>query len=165
MTDDHGGSPASGDDDDSATDAGPAAGDQPDAADDGDRVTDADLDELREKLAEVEELRDDVEELADDVDDRTVHRDQIEGDLRRYVRRRVRRGHATGWGPYLVLLYGTVMTIGSFYFLDGVWAILAMLVIWLSTLGLYALMVVVGLTVTLVGLPGRLRDALGDLRG
>ena len=114
--------------------------------------------------AEIEELRAEIDRLEDEIDDRTVHRETVESDLKRYVRRRVRRGHAHGWGPYLVLLYGTVMTLGAFYFLGGGWAILAMLVIWLSTLGLYALMLVVGLTLTLVGAPGRLLDRIRDWR-
>ncbi len=113
---------------------------------------------------EVERLRRRVEEFEADIEDRTVHRDDLEADLRRYVRRKLRRGHARGWGPYLVLLYGTVMTLGAFYFLQGVWAILAMLVVWLSTLGLYTLMVLVGWVGTILGLPGRLRDRVGDLR-
>jgi YihY family inner membrane protein len=128
---------------------GPSAADE-DA--DGDR--DEELAELRERLAEFEE----------DIDDRTVHREDIESDLKRYVRRRVRRGHARGWGPYLVLLYGTLMTLGAFYFLSGGWAVLAMLVIWLSTLGLYTLMLIVGVTFTAAGVPGRIRDAISEFR-
>ncbi|MFO7927988.1 YhjD/YihY/BrkB family envelope integrity protein [Natronomonas sp.] len=115
--------------------------------------------------ASAEELRDELEALYDELDrfedrieDRTIHREEIERDLKRYVRARLRRGKARGWGPYLVLLYGTAMTLGAFYFLSSGWAILAMLVIWLSTLGLYALMLVVGTTVTVAGLPGRLKD-------
>lgn len=114
--------------------------------------------------AEIEDLREEIERLEDEIDDRTVHRERVESDLRRYVRRRVRRGHAHGWGPYLVLLYGTTMTLGAFYFLGGGWAVLAMLVIWLSTLGLYALMLLVGVTFKLVGTPGRLLDRLRDRR-
>jgi len=113
---------------------------------------------------ELEALRDRIEEFEAEIDDRTVHREEIESDLKRYVRGRVRRGHATGWGPYLVLLYGTLMTLGAFYFLSGGWAVLAMLVVWLSTLGLYTLMVLVGVTATAVGLPGRLRDAISEFR-
>ncbi|MFC6952109.1 YhjD/YihY/BrkB family envelope integrity protein [Halorubellus litoreus] len=115
---------------------------------------------------EIEELRQELESFEDDVDDRTLHRDEIERDLKRYVRRRVRRGKARGWGPYLVLLYGTVMTLGVFYtpYLGDGWAIFAMIVIWLSTLGLYALMLLVGLGVNAVRAPGRLRDAIGDWR-
>ncbi|WP_246984617.1 YihY/virulence factor BrkB family protein [Halorientalis marina] len=114
---------------------------------------------------ELDALRDRIDEFESEIDDRTVHREEIESDLKRYVRRRVRRGHARGWGPYLVLLYGTVMTLGAFYFLGGGWAILAMLVIWLSVLGLYTLMVLVGVTVSAVGLPGRLRDWVQEFRG
>jgi len=113
---------------------------------------------------EVERLRRRVEQFEADIEDRTVHRDSLESDLRRYVRRRVRRGKARGWGPYLVLLYGTVMTLGAFVYLNGVWAVLAMLVVWLSTLGLYVLMLIVGLVATAVGLPGRAADRVRDLR-
>jgi len=116
---------------------------------------------LREEVAD---LRAELDEFREDVDDRTVDRDTVEGDMRRYVRQRVRRGHARGWGPYLVLLYGTAMTIGAFYFLSGGWAILAMFVVWLSTLGMYVLMVLVGAGLSLLGLPGRLRDRIGDWR-
>ncbi|WP_250137827.1 YihY/virulence factor BrkB family protein [Halorientalis salina] len=121
-------------------------------------------DESRDVSEELAALREDVSEFEDEIEDRTVHRDELESDLKRYVRVRVRRGHATGWGPYLVLLYGTVMTLGAFYFLGGGWAVLAMIVVWLSTLGLYVLMVLVGLGITAAGLPGRLRDAVHDFR-
>ena len=141
-------------------------GDAPDDGDDGVDVnaTATGSDEESDVEAELAELRSKLDEFEEDIDDRTVHREEIEHDLKRYVRRRVRRGHATGWGPYLVLLYGTAMTIGAFYFLDGGWAILAMLVIWLSTLGLYTLMVLVGLGITVAGLPGRLRAAVESFR-
>ncbi len=122
---------------------------------DGD-VSDAELHE------ELERLYDELDRFEERIDERTVHRETIERDLRRYVRTQVRRGKATGWGPYLVLLYGTAMTLGAFFFLGGGWAILAMVVIWLSTLGLYALMLVVGTSVSAVRLPGRLRDRFGD---
>lgn len=108
----------------------------------------ADDDELR---AELRDLRREVATLEERLEDRTVHREDIERDLRQYVRQRVRRGKARGWGPYLVLLYGTAMTIGAFVALGGGWAVLAMVVIWLSTLGLYTLMVLVGATVAAGG--------------
>lgn len=113
---------------------------------------------------EVERLRDRVETFEEDVERRTVDRDDLEGDLRRYVRRRMRRGHARGWGPYLVLLYGTAMTIGAFYFEDGGWAILAMFVVWTSTIGVFVLFVLFGTGLSLLGVPGRLRDAVGERR-
>lgn len=113
---------------------------------------------------DVAELRAEIDELESRIEERTLHRDDVERDLKRYVRKRVRRGHATGWGPYLVLLYGTAMTLGAFYFLSSGWAILAMFVIWLSTLGLYALMLLVGVTVNTVGLPGKLLDKVRDFR-
>jgi hypothetical protein len=140
-----------------ATDRGDA--DEPAEFDPGNRSPEEAR--LREEVAD---LRAELDEFRDDVEDRTVERDAVEGDLRRYVRRRVRRGHARGWGPYLVLLYGTGMTIGAFYYLSGGWAIAAMLVIWLSTLGLYTLMVLVGFGISILGLPGRLRDRIGDWR-
>lgn len=115
-------------------------------------------------VADVEALRSDVVAFADEVEDRIIKRDRLESELKRYVRKRQRRGHARGWGPYLVLLYGTAMTIGAFAFLDGGWAILAMVVVWLSTLGLYVLMVLVGLVGAAFGLPGRLRERVSDFR-
>ncbi|MDS0260376.1 YihY/virulence factor BrkB family protein [Haloarcula sp. S1CR25-12] len=114
---------------------------------------------------ELEKLREEFEEFRDDVEDRTLHRDDVESDLKQYVRRRMRRGHARGWGPYVVLLYGTIMTLGAFYYLRGLWAVLAMLVIWLSTLGLYVVMVVVGVGLQVTGLPGRALDRVRDWRG
>jgi len=123
----------------------------------GDRpneVTEEDLDTLRERIEEFEE----------EIEGRTVHREELERELKGYVRKRTRRGRARGWGPYLVLLYGTVMTVGAFYLLGGLVALSAMLIIWLSTLGLYALMVTVRLTAAALELPGRVGRALSALR-
>jgi YihY family inner membrane protein len=136
-------------------------GDRPDeAGSTGDRSSayDGDIE------AELDRLYDELDRFEERFEDGVVHREEIEEDLQRYVRGRMRRGKARGWGPYLVLLYGTAMTLGAFYFLAGGWAILAMLVVWLSTLGLYALMLLVGVGVGAVGLPGRLRDRLGAFR-
>ena len=113
---------------------------------------------------EVASLRSDLESLRNDLESRTVPRDEVEAALRRYVRRRLRRGHARGWGPYLVLLYGTVMTLGAFYFLSGGWAILAMVLIWLSTLGLYVLMLLVGVVLSAGGVPRRVVSAVRNWR-
>lgn len=109
-----------------------------------------------------DELAQELKELRTEIDDRTVHRAVIEDELRQYIRNKLRAGHARNWGPYLVLLYGTVMTISAFYFLSGGWAIAAMIVIWLSTLGLYVLMVLFGILLSMGSLPGRLRDRLPD---
>ncbi|MCF2206558.1 ribonuclease BN [Halobacterium salinarum] len=106
-----------------------------------------------------------VEALREDLDAKTVSRADLEAELKQYVRARQRRGKARGWGPYLVLLYGTVMTLGAFTSLSGGWAILAMIVVWLSTLGLYALMVVVGVGASALGAPGRLVDRVRSWRG
>ncbi len=116
-----------------------------------------DVGQLRDDLRA---LREDLGEFESDVEERTVQRERIEGELKAYVRRRMRRGHARGWGPYLVLLYGTIMTLGAFHFLRGGWAILAMLVVWLSTLGLYVLMILFGVGARVLGVPGRLREVL-----
>ncbi|MFQ3293599.1 MAG: membrane protein [Halobacteriales archaeon] len=123
---------------------------------------DGDVDEVE---TEFEDLEDQVDEFEDGIEDRTVHREEIERDLKRYVRKRVRRGYARGWGPYLVLLYGSAMTIGAFYFLQDSagFAILAMIVIWLSTLGLYTLMLIVGVVFNVLSLPGHARNAVGTL--
>ncbi|WP_458208236.1 YhjD/YihY/BrkB family envelope integrity protein [Haladaptatus sp. NG-SE-30] len=113
---------------------------------------------------DVERLRSEFEEFEHDVDERTVQKPELESELKRYVRKRMRRGHARGWGPYLVLLYGTIMTVGAFRYLEGGWAIAAMLVIWLSTLGLYTLMVLVGFGVSAVGAPARVGGRIRDWR-
>ncbi|MFB6154116.1 MAG: YihY/virulence factor BrkB family protein [Halodesulfurarchaeum sp.] len=115
-------------------------------------------------LPDITELARDVEAIRTRLEQRTVDRDDLEGDLRQYVRQRVRQNHARGWGPYLVLLYGTLMTIGAFYYLSGGWAILAMLVVWLSTLGLYTLMVLVGMGLGVASAPGRLAEWLRSRR-
>jgi len=139
----------------------------------GDRQTNAMADDGREPegAPDIEDLADRVDEVRADLDafeadvrDRTVDRPTLEAELKRYVRRRVRRGHARGWGPYLVLLYGTAMTLGAFFFLDGVWAVLAMVVLFLSTLGLYVLFVLVGVSLSVLGSPRRLYDAVRKRR-
>ena len=114
---------------------------------------------------ELRELRERLDAFETELEERTAARDDLERDLKRYVRRKRRSGKARGWGPYLVLLYGTAMTLAAFTQLSGGWAILAMLVIWLSTLGLYALMLLVGGGLSAIRLPGKLRDAIGDRRG
>ena len=120
-----------------------------------------DIVELRDELRE---LRADVESFEDDIESRTVEKPEVESELKQYVRKRMRRGHARGWGPYLVLLYGTVMTLGAFYWLRGGWAIFAMGVLWLSTLGLYVLMVIFGFGASALSLPGRISDRIGNFR-
>lgn len=112
----------------------------------------------------VAELRADLDAFESEIEDRTVDRPAVEAELKRYVRARMRRGHARGWGPYLVLLYGVVLALGAFYFLEGVWAILAMLVTFLSTLGLYAVFVAVGVGLNLLGIPGKTADFVRDRR-
>jgi membrane protein len=124
-------------------------------------------DDLREDVstveAAIEDLREEIDGVETEMEERTVHREEIETDLKGYVRKRIRRGHARGWGPYLVLLYGTAMTIAAFVYLSGGWAILAMLVIWLSTLGLYTLMVLFGLAFSAFSVPGRAMEAARSL--
>ena len=170
---DHGGSDASdhgGSDVSDHDDHGVADHDGPSIADhDGPSIADRDrtrdrVDDpavLREELAE---LRAELDRLEAGVEERTVPRETVESDLKRYVRRRMRRGKARGWGPYLVLLYGTAMTIAAYYFLSGGWAILAMFVIWTSTVGVYFLMVIVGTVLSALSIPGRLRDRFGEWR-
>ena len=143
--------------DDTATRAPPERSDERDRT--RDRADDPAV--LRE---EIERLREEIESLEAGVESRTVTREALERDLKRYVRRRVRRGHARGWGPYLVLGYGTAMTIAAYAYLSSGWAILAMFLIWTSTLGVYLLMLVFATAFTVVGLPGRLRDRLGEWR-
>jgi hypothetical protein len=122
----------------------------------------ADIADLEDRL---DEVRADLDAFESDVRERTVDRPALESELKRYVRRRVRSGRARGWGPYLVLLYGTVMTLGAFVYLRGVYAVLAMLVLFLSTLGLYVVFVAVGLGLGVLSVPGRAADAVRDRRG
>jgi hypothetical protein len=111
-------------------------------------------------LAELAEGVDNLRESVERLDDRTVEKPALEAELKRYVRRQTTRRRARGWGPYLVLLYGTVMTVAAFRFLDGWFAIGAMVILFLSTLGLYTLFVLVGLGLNLLGLPRRAVDEL-----
>lgn len=108
--------------------------------------------------AEVERLRAEFDEFEDDVERRTVDRPRLETELKTYVRKRMRRGHARGWGPYLVLLYGTVLTLGAFYWMNGIYAIAAMVILGLSTLGLYTLFVMVGVGLNALETPGKALD-------
>jgi membrane protein len=117
-----------------------------------------------EPAPDISELGREVERLRDELDEKTVSRSSLESELKAYVRKRQRAGKATGWGPYLVLLYGTVMTLGAFYWLSGGWAILAMIVVWLSTLGLYVQLVIFGLGLQATSVPGRLLDIVRDWR-
>ena len=153
-----------------AAGADPGDGDGVGAGASGDRTGDADRErpeaapDVTALAAEVRRLRAELDAFEADVEERTVERPRLEAELKRYVRRRLRRGHARGWGPYLVLLYGTAMVLGAFYFLRGGWAIAAMLIVLLSTLGLYTLFVLVGVGLGLVGTPGRALDYLRDRR-
>jgi len=113
---------------------------------------------------DITELARDLRAVQSRLDEKTVHRADLESDLKQYVGRRLRRGHARGWGPYLVLLYGTAMTLGAFYWLRGGWSILAMIVVWLSTLGLYVLMLLTGLGIGALSAPGRALDWLSSRR-
>jgi hypothetical protein len=70
----------------------------------------------------------------------------------------MRRGHARGWGPYLVLLYGTVLTLAALTSLQGIYAVGAIVVLGLSTLGLYTIFVVVGIGLNLIETPGKALD-------
>ncbi|MDZ7849708.1 MAG: YihY/virulence factor BrkB family protein [Halodesulfurarchaeum sp.] len=117
-----------------------------------------------EPAPDVGDLGREVDRLREDLDEKTVSRSDLEAELQAYVRKRQREGKATGWGPYLVLLYGTIMTLGAFYWLDGGWAILAMIVVWLSTLGLYVQLVLFGIGLQAASVPGRLIDIVRTFR-
>lgn len=145
-----------------------AMSESPDGTDTSDRTDERteprgapDIGELE---AEVERLRADLDDFETDVSDRTVEKPKLEAELKRYVRRRMRRGKARGWGPYLVLLYGTAMTIAGFVLLDDLLAVVAMVVIFLSTLGLYVLFVLFGIGLNVLSVPARARDWVGERR-
>ena len=145
-----------GSDGDGPADGGPGDGD-------GDRGG-ADPERVQALARELQATRAELSELEERVDEKTVHRDDIAAELKRYVRARQRRGHATGWGPYLVLLYGTGMSLGAFYYLGG-WVVVAvLLVVWLSTLGLYVVMLFVGALVGAGRKLGGAREVVGKLR-
>ena len=147
---------------DDADGVGPAGGAPADGETEVDPRGAPDIEQLDRR---VEELRSELESFESEVDDRTVDRPTLKADLERYVRGRLRRGKARGWGPYLVLLYGTAATISAFYFLDDdLLAVVAMVIIYLSTLGLYALFVVFGVGLNALGVPGRLVDWIRDRR-
>lgn len=130
-----------------------------------DSVTPRGAPDISELDAKVDTLKSEFEGFEADIEERTVDKDSVESELKRYVRKRTRRGHARGWGPYLVLLYGTVMTLGAFYLFNSDWlAILAMLIIFLSTLGLYTLFVLVGVGFNLIDVPGKAIDLVRDRR-
>ena len=135
--------------------AGAPPAEQPDGSESDETGRSGPVPDVAELEAEVQSLREDLEE-------KTVSRSSLESELKAYVRNRQRAGKATGWGPYLVLLYGTAMTLGAFYWLEGGWAILAMIVVWLSTLGLYVQLVVFGLGIQAASLPSRLLDRVRD---
>lgn len=118
--------------------------------------------DVTELADDVEELRAELERFETDVDRRTVDRPQLEADLKAYVRARMRQGKARGWGPYLILLYGTAMSLGAFYWLSGWVAIAAMLVAFTSSLGIYVIFVlfggIIGAATTAAGIADRLRS-------
>lgn len=139
------------------------------AADDEESRDDAEVDpsgapDITELQREVDRLRSELDEFEQDVERRTVDRPEVESELKRYVRKRMRRGHARGWGPYLVLLYGTILTLGAFYWLEGLYAIGAMIVLALSTLGLYVLFVLFGIGLNVAGVPFRAIDVYRRFR-
>jgi len=126
------------------------------AGDAGDEERPAGAPDVAALQEEVSRLRTEFDAFEDDVERRTVDKPAVESELKRYVRsRRMRRGHARGWGPYLVLLYGTVLILGAFSFLDGLYAIAAMLILGLSTLGLYTLFIIVGIGLNLLETPAK----------
>jgi len=149
--------------DDAAGDSAGGAGGAPDGA--GTEIDPRGAPDIEGLDRRVEELRAELESFEDDIEARTVDRPTLKADLERYVRGRLRRGKARGWGPYLVLLYGTVATISAFYFLDDdLLAVAAMVIIYLSTLGLYTLFVAFGVGLNALGVPGRFVDWIRDRR-
>jgi YihY family inner membrane protein len=118
--------------------------------------------DVNELADDVEELRAELERFESDVERKTVDRPQLESDLKAYVRSRMRQGKARGWGPYLILLYGTAMSLGAFYWLEGWVAIAAMLVAFTSSLGIYVIFVLFGGIIaagtTAAGVADRLRS-------
>jgi len=141
------------------------AEEQTSVGEDNDRVEPRGAPDIGEIDDRVDELRSEFDAFEADVRERTVDKPSVESELKGYVRSRMRRGHARGWGPYLVLLYGTGLTLGAFYtFQSDLFAIVAMLIIFLSTLGLYVVFMVVGVGLNLLGVPGKAIDMARDRR-
>jgi hypothetical protein len=115
---------------------------------------------------EIERLRTELDAFEMEVEDRVVDREDLEGDLQDYVDSRVRSSKARGWGPYLVLLYGTAMTVAIAFgnSLTGWLAVFAILVAFLSTLGLYVLMVMVGFGISTATSSKKLIDIVRSRR-
>ncbi|PSP74698.1 hypothetical protein BRC86_05285 [Halobacteriales archaeon QS_3_64_16] len=115
---------------------------------------------------EIERLRTELDAFEMEVEDRVVDREDLESDLEDYVDSRVRSSKARGWGPYLVLLYGTAMTVAIAFgnSLTGWLAMVAILVAFLSTLGLYVLMVIVGLGISTATSSKKLIDIVQSRR-
>lgn len=132
------------------------------ADDDRDDVEPTGAPDLTAMRAELDEMRSAFDAFERDVEERTVDKPALESELKRYVRSELRRGHARGWGPYLVLLYGVVLTLGAFVYLQGGWAIAAMIVIFLSTLGLYVLFVLASIGLNFLDVPGKAIDYVRD---
>jgi len=134
-------------------------------AEEGSRTEPRGAPDISEIDDRIDQLRTEFDAFEDDVRDRTVDKPAVESELKGYVRSRMRRGHARGWGPYLVLLYGTALTLGAFYlFQSDLLAIVAMLIIFLSTLGLYVVFIAVGVGLNLLGMPGKAIDMARDRR-
>ncbi|ERG98720.1 MAG: hypothetical protein J07HQX50_02767 [Haloquadratum sp. J07HQX50] len=139
-----------GADDEHTGNSDPAdAGDQPDKT----ATYDTTEQSSNSLAAEVETLRGEVEQLESVVESRTIDRSDLKSELEEYVRSRVRRSKARGWGPYLILLYGSLTSIAAFYLLSDLVAILAMMIVFLSTLGLYVLFILIGVTLRVLGTP------------
>ncbi len=117
-----------------------------------------DINELEERISE---LQAELDEFETDVNARTVKKPDLERELKKYVRSRMNRGHARGWGPYLVLLYGTVLTLAAFTQYNGWLSFVMMIVIFFSTLGLYVMFILFGSVLNLSRVPVR---AIGAIR-
>ena len=159
--------PAAATDTETGTGTGTANPDRPEAATATDPAgSEYTLEEEHALQREIERLRTELDAFEMEVEDRVVDREDLEGDLEDYVDSRVRSSKARGWGPYLVLLYGTATTVAIAFgnSLTGWLAILAILVAFLSTLGLYVLMVMVGLGISAATSSKKLIDIVQSRR-
>ena len=157
--------PAAATDTDTGTET--ADSDQPEAAAaTGPTGSEYTLEEEYALQREIERLRTELDAFEMEVEDRVVDREDLEGDLQDYVDSRVRSSKARGWGPYLVLLYGTAMTVAIAFgnSLTGWLAVFAILVAFLSTLGLYVLMVIVGFGISTATSSKKLIDIVQSRR-
>jgi hypothetical protein len=110
--------------------------------------------------ADLAALRTDIARTVSELNEHLNNQDQeqIEQDLKQYIRTRQRHNSARKRGPYLVLLYGISMTIAAFYFLHGWIAVYAMLIAGFSIIGIFSFSIMANYMNKMRDVSGAFRD-------